>query len=151
MSVDLTPVVEPILAAAGTVVTALLAIYIPKLLAVFVAWTGVALTDQQRSQVLGAVNTAAGMIETKLDQGALKLAHVEIANDQIRAEAQAAIAAVPNAAAALGMTEEGVARMIVGKVDTGAHGVPVAPVAHATADEVAHAIISAVRHEAPAA
>lgn len=139
MSVDLTPVVQPILATAGTVIAALLAIYIPKLLAVFAASTGVALTDQQRSQVLGAVQTAAGMIETKLDQGALKLAHVEIANPQVRAEAQAAIAAVPQAAGALGMTEDGVARMIVGKVDTAAHG------GHLTADQVAHAVIAEVR------
>ncbi len=86
--------------------------------------TGIVLTDQQRAQMLGAVQTAAGVLETKLDQGTLTTAHVTQANDAVRAEAQAAIAAVPNAAAALGMTEAGVARMIVGKVDTGAHGPP---------------------------
>jgi hypothetical protein len=36
--------------------------------------------------------------------------------------------------------------MIVGKVDTAAHRLAVAPVPHLTADEVAHAIITAIRH-----
>lgn len=149
-ALDLTPIVQPILAAAGAVIAGLAAIYVPKLIAAFTAWTGVALTDQQRAQVLGAVQTAAGMIETKLDQGILSAAHVTIANDEIRAEAAAAIQAVPMAASALGMTQDGVARMIVGNVDTAAHKAAQAPVPHLTADEVAHAIIAVVRHEAPA-
>ena len=152
MSVDLTPVVQPMLATAGTVIAALLAIYVPKAIAAFTAWTGVALTEQQRAQVLGSVQTAAGMIETKLDQGALNAAHVNVANDDIRAEAQAAIAAVPRAAAALGMTVDGVSRMIVGKVDTGAHGIiNTAAPPHLTADEIAHAIVAVIRHPEPAA
>lgn len=148
-TLDLTPVVQPVIATVGTVIAALLAVYVPKAIAAFTAWTGVALTDQQRSQVLGAVQTAAGMIETKLDQGALHAAHVTVANDDIRAEAAAAIAAVPQAAAALGMTQDGVARMIVGKVNTAAHGAASLP--HLSADDVAHAIIAVVRHELPAA
>lgn len=147
MMLDLTPIVQPIIATAGMVLTTLLAIYVPKALAAFIARTGIVLTDQQRAQVLGAVQTAKGMIETKLDQGALNAAHITIANGDIRAEAAAAIAAVPHAAAALGMTEAGVARMIVGAVDTAAHGPP----AHApTAAEVAHAIVGEVQHGAVA-
>jgi len=52
------------------------------------------------------------------------LAHIDIANPAVRAEAANAINAVPNAAAALGMTVDGVARMIVGAVDTSVHGAP---------------------------
>ena len=76
------------------------------------ARTGVQLTDQQRAQVLGAVQTAAGVLETRLDQGMLQVAHIDIANQAVREQAIRAIDAVPNAAAALGMTVEGVSRMI---------------------------------------
>jgi hypothetical protein len=120
---DLSPIVQPILAVIGTVIASLLAIYIPRAIAVLQARTKIQLTDQQRATVLGAVRTAAGMIETRLDQGVMRVAHVDIANPAIRAEAAAAIDAVPLAAAALNMTVDGVARMIVGAIDTGAHGV----------------------------
>jgi hypothetical protein len=119
---DLSPIVQPILAVIGTVIASLLAIYIPRAIAVLQARTKIQLTDQQRATVLDAVRTAAGMIETRLDQGAMRVAHVDIANPAIRAEAAAAIDAVPMAAAALDMTVDGVARMIVGAIDTGAHG-----------------------------
>jgi hypothetical protein len=115
---DLTVIVQPIFAVIGAVIAGLLAIYVPRALAVLEARTRIALTDQQRATVLGAIQTAAGMIETNLDQGAMRLAHVDIANPAVRAEAANAINAVPNAAAALNMTVDGVARMIVGAVDT---------------------------------
>lgn len=134
MALDLSPIIQPLIIVAGVIVTGLAA----KGLSAFSAWTGVALTEQQRSQVLGAVQTAAGVVETKLDQGSLAHGEVHVGSIEIREQAAAAIAAVPQAAAALGMTEEGVARMIVGQVDTAAHGVP--PL---TADAVAQAIIEA--------
>jgi hypothetical protein len=121
-TLDLSAIVQPLLAVIGTVISGLLAIYVPKGLAAFQARTGIQLTDQQRAVVLGAVRTAAGVVETKLDQGVMLAGHVEIANPMVRAEAVAAINAVPVAAAALNMTVDGVARMIVGAVDTAAHG-----------------------------
>ncbi len=121
-SLDLSPIVQPILAVIGAVIAGLLAIYLPRALAVLQARTKIQLTDQQRATILGAVRTAAGMIETRLDQGAMNVAHVDIANPAIRAEAAAAINAAPHAAAALNMTVDGVARMIVGAIDTAAHG-----------------------------
>jgi hypothetical protein len=120
--VDLSPIVQPILAVTGAVITGLLAIYVPKGIAAFQTYTGIQLTDQQRAIILGAVQTAAGNLETQLDQGALRVAHINIANATVRSEAVAAINAVPDAMAALNMTTDGVARMIVGKVDTAAHG-----------------------------
>jgi hypothetical protein len=122
-AVDLFAVAQPILAAAGAVIASLLAIYVPKGLALLQMRTNIQLTDQQRATVLGAVQTAAGIIETTLDQGAMRLAHVDISNPTVRAQAAATINAVPVAAAALNMTVDGVARMIVGAVDTKAHGV----------------------------
>jgi hypothetical protein len=122
-TLDLSVIAQPILAVTGAVIASLLAIYVPKALEAIQARTNIQLTDQQRATVLGAVRTAAGVIETSLDQGVLRVAHVDIANPAVRAEAAAAINAVPVAAAALNMTVDGVARMIVGAVDTSAHGV----------------------------
>jgi hypothetical protein len=124
--VDLSPIVQPILAVTGAVIAGLLALYVPKALAAFQTYTGIQLTDQQRAVILGAVQTAAGNLETQLDQGALKVAHINVSNATVRSEAVAAINAVPDAMAALNMTTDGVARMIVGAVDTAAHGQAVA-------------------------
>ena len=121
--VDLYAIVQPILAVIGATIAGLIAIYVPKAIAAFEKRTGIELTEDQRKTMIGAVQTAAGMVETKLDQGAMQLAHVNVANPQIRAEATAAINAVPVAAAALGMTVDGVSRMIVAATDTATHGV----------------------------
>ena len=111
-------VVQPLFAVIGTVIAGVLAIYVPRALAAFEARTRIVLTDQQRATVLGAVQTAAGMIETTLDQGAMLMAHVGIASPAVRAEAANAIKMVPVAAGALNMTVDGMARMIVGAVET---------------------------------
>jgi hypothetical protein len=127
-TVDLTPIIQPILTAAGVVVTGVLAIYVPKAIAAFQARTGIMLTDQQRATVTGAINTGAGILETDLDKGAISVAHINVTSDAVATQARAVINAVPTAAAALGMTPESVARIIVGAVDTAAHPGPVAPV-----------------------
>ena len=136
MSIDLTPIVSPILAVVGTAIAGLLAVYVPRGLALIEARTGVQLTDQQRAQVLGAVQTAAGVLETRLDQGVLQVAHIDIANQAVRDQAIRAIDAVPNAAAALGMTVEGVSRMIVGMTDTAKHGATTAVTQATAPDEI---------------
>src|ERR1700722_16485587 len=82
--VDLSAIVQPILAVIGATIAGLFAIYAPKALAAFEKRTGVQLTDQQRAVVLGAVKTAAGVVETKLDQGVMQVAHVDVSNPQIR-------------------------------------------------------------------
>ena len=113
---------QPIFAAIGTMIAGVLAVYVPKALAALEARTRIQLTDQQRATVLAAVRTAAGMIETTLDQGAMRTAQVDVANAAVRAEAANAINAVPLAAAALNVSVDGMARMIVGAVDTRTHG-----------------------------
>jgi hypothetical protein len=143
-TLDLSAIVQPLLAVIGTVISGLLAIYVPRGLAAFQARTGIELTDQQRAVVLGAVRTAAGVVETKLDQGVMRADHVEVANPMVRAEAVAAINAVPAAAAALNMTVNGVARMIVGAVDTAAHGAASQTAASQTAASQTPAVQSSV-------
>jgi len=103
----------------------MLPIYVPKIVDAFVTQTHLHLTDQQRATVIGAVQTAAGNLETKIDQGVMSVSQVHIADPTVGAQAQAAINAVPNAMAALGMTPDSVARMIVGATDTTPRVAPV--------------------------
>lgn len=139
-ALDFTPIVQSVMAVGIAAVAVLIQHYGPPALAAFQARTGIALTDQQRAAVLGAVSTAAGVIETDIDRGALSIAHVHVGNQSVLLQAQSAINAVPNAAAALGLTPDAVARMIVGQVDTGSR-TSAAPVT-APADPVNAAIAS---------
>jgi hypothetical protein len=117
--INLAPIVQPIIAAAGAVITGLLAIYVPKAIAAFEARTEIVLSAQQQDTIRGAVKTAAGQIETLIDQEVMSVADVHTENPTVIALADAALRAVPDAMSALGMTPASVAKMIVGAVDTG--------------------------------
>ena len=122
MTLDLSPILTPIIQIVGIVVGVLVTAYVPIAIAAFQKRTGIELTAQQRATVLGAVQTAAGTLETKLDQGVMRVSQVHVEDAEVRDQAQKAINAVPDAMNALGMTPDSVARIIVGKVDTAAHG-----------------------------
>lgn len=132
-SLDLSVIVQPILAVIGAVIAGLMGIYIPKALTAFQARTGIILTENQRQTVLGAAQTTAGLIETELDKGVMKVAHVDIQNPAIRAMASEALDAVPKAAAAMNMSVDGMAKIIVGAVDTASHGTAPAEVSQVAA------------------
>lgn len=80
--------------------------------------TGVQVTDQQRAAVQAALVTAAGIIQTKMDQRVLSVAEIKPENPIVLAEAGAALATVPISAAAEGTTQAVAARIIVGQVNT---------------------------------
>lgn len=120
-SVDLTTIIQAFEGVLATVITGLIITYVPKALAAFQAHTGVVLTENQRQTFLDAAKTAAGIIETRIDQGLMGIEHVNITNWAIANQAQAVINAVPRAAAALGMTQDATARILIGMVDTAAH------------------------------
>lgn len=124
---DFAPIIQSVIAGIAAVIAALIAIYVPKAIAAFEKRTGIQLTDQQRSQVMSAAATAAGILETQLDQGALKLEHVTPTNPAIVEQAQAAIARVPVAAAALNKSVPSMAETIVGLMDTSPKPVVVLP------------------------
>lgn len=136
MTIDLTPLVQPIVALAGAVIAGLAAIYVPKAIAAFQARTGIVLTENQRQTVIDAVKTGAGLLETALDKGAIKVEHIDVGSAEVRDQAQRVVNAVPAAAGALGLTVPDVARMIVGAVDTGSHGVTTAVTQATAADEI---------------
>lgn len=122
--IDWTNVISGVFALIGTVVTGMITILGPRAISALETRTGIQLTDQERAAVLGAAQTQAGIIETELQQGTLKLAQVTPADPAIIAHAEAAIARVPDSAATQGaggapLTAPAMAAIIVGKVNTG--------------------------------
>ena len=150
-TLDLTAVVQPLLAVAGLVIAGYIAKYLGRLLEVANAHFHLNLTDQQIAAFTAAVQTAAGVVETMIDQKAMSVAHVTVTNDGIRAQAQAIVDAAPEAAAMLNLTEAGVAKMIVGAVDTGSR--TPAPVASSVVTNVTAAsdVPAAVANATPVA
>jgi hypothetical protein len=114
----LQPVLQTLMAASATVVTTLVAIYGPRAIAALEQRTNTQFSEQQRSVILGAIDTAAGVLQTKLDQGILKVGDVSPINPSVLEQASQAINSVPAAMAFHGQTISSVARMIVGAVDT---------------------------------
>jgi len=112
----------PIVNAAVGVVVAWIALSIrasiPVLAAILEKRTGIALTAQQIGQVQATVDTAAGLAETAMHKGQLALADVGPCSPPIVALAQDAIARVPDAAAAQGVTVDAIALKIVAKIET---------------------------------
>ena len=117
--INLAPIMQPITDAAAFVIAGLLTYYVPKAVAAFEVRTGIILSTQQKDTIRGAVKTAAGQIETLIDQEVMSVADVHTENPTVIALADAALRAVPDAMSALGMTAPSVAKMIVGAVDTG--------------------------------
>lgn len=110
--------VQAVLAAVAVLLGTLITIYVPRAIAAFEQMSGAALTAQQQETVMTAARTGAGILETMLDQGAVKLEHIKPDNPAVRAQAAAAIARVPTAAAALNKSIPSMAETIVGLVDT---------------------------------
>lgn len=80
--------------------------------------TGVQVNDQERAAVQSALTTAAGIVQTQLDQGALKVADITPEHPVIMKAAREALARVPDAAAAQATTPAAAAAVIVARVDT---------------------------------
>lgn len=115
MAFDWAPIVQGVAEIAVALIGAFGVVLANKAIAAFEARTHVQLTEQQRATVLGAVQTAAGMVKLELAKG-LPISAVHPTSPTIQAIATAATAGVQEAITALGVTPEGVAKMIVGRV-----------------------------------
>jgi hypothetical protein len=102
----------------GTVATALIGVYLPRAISAFETKTKVELSADQKATIIGAAMTAKGIIETKLDQGVMHLSQISTTNPEVVAQAQAAIARVPDTAAAAKKSVSSMAETIVGLIDT---------------------------------
>lgn len=111
-------IIQGVFATIAAIAVALVGILVPRFITAFERRTGIQLTDQQIAQVTAAAQTAAGILQTKLDQGRISLADVTVNNATVVAQAQAAIARVPHATAALDTTVPSMAETIIGLVDT---------------------------------
>lgn len=109
----------------ATATLALATRYLPRAMSAVDRLLDIQETAQQKATLNDAIQIGVGAIETKLDQKAMQVAHVNISNPNILAEAQAVLATAPTAAAAMGMTADGIAKAIVGGVDTLSRTAPV--------------------------
>jgi hypothetical protein len=115
---DWQPVIQAIIAGIALVMTTLIGIYVPKAIAAFEKRTGVAVNDQERAAVMNAVTTAAGILQSKLDQGVLKIGDITPTSRAVVLEAHDALERVPTSAANQGTTPAAAAAMIAARVDT---------------------------------
>jgi len=115
---DFLPIIQALIAGAALAITALIGVLVPKAIAAFEARTHIALTDQQREAVRGAALTQAGIIETQLQQGLIKLSEVRLNSPEMMQAATSALARVPDSAKAVGISVPAMAAIIVGAADT---------------------------------
>jgi hypothetical protein len=125
---DWQPITTAFMGAVGLLLTALIGVYIPQGIAAFQKRTGIQVTAQEQASVYAAAQTAAGIVETQLDQGVLRLQHITPENPVIVDHAKAAIASVVGSAFAQNTSQATMARMIVARVDTAGHPPPISPV-----------------------
>jgi hypothetical protein len=118
IAADFAPIIQAVIAGIATVITGLIAVYVPRGIAAFEARTQVHITDQERAAIMSAVTTGAGILQTKLDQGILRIGDITPDNKTVVAEAAAALNRVPTAAGNQGTTTSAAAAMIVARVDT---------------------------------
>lgn len=112
---------QSVLGLASAVIATLFAIYGPKAVAAFEKWTNTQWTEQQRQIVLSAAQTAAGNIETAIDQKRMTVADVYKDHDIVQTQVKAVAARPPVIAAmsALDMDSKYLSHIVVGKVNTG--------------------------------
>lgn len=94
-------------------------IFIPWAITVYQKRTAVNLTDQERSAVYHAADTAAGILETMIHQGKAGVAQITPDHPIVLQQAADALAPVYDAGKAQGVTVKSLARIIAGRVDTG--------------------------------
>jgi hypothetical protein len=119
----LSPLLTPILTAIGLAIGAVITALAGWAIAEFQARTKILLTTQQIASVHAAADTLAGRAETLLDQKVMSVADIHVDNPVIARLAQEAIDSVADAAKAQGVTPESMAKIAVGRIDTGVRSV----------------------------
>jgi hypothetical protein len=106
----------------GAVLTTLIGIYIPRIIAVAERLAHIRLTEQQVASLNAAANTGAALLTQKLRDGVLTVQHLTPTSPTVLAEAAAALSRVPDAAAGQQTSVQGFANVIAARV-----GQPVLP------------------------
>lgn len=124
-SVDWQSLLNTLLVALGAVLVGMIKVYVPRVIDIVEQWVKIKLTDQEREAIVGAAVTGAGILQTKIDQGLLKVKDVHPDNPIVQDAAKAAVDRVPDSAASQGTSVDVMANILVGKVDTSPKVVPV--------------------------
>ena len=111
----------------GILLVPLLAWAAQRGLAAYEARMHVQLTDQQRAIVLGAADTAAGVLLVRLGAGTLTRADLTLEQPAVKSAGLAAVQAVPAAAAALDVNAADMTRITLGKVGRALAADPTVP------------------------
>lgn len=118
-------IAQSVLALVGLILTALVGIVVPKAVSAFERYVGMKFDDKQLEAIYNSANTAKGILETKIDQGVLKLADLSENHPIVRDETRVAISRVPDAVAHHKVTDDQMAKIIVSRVETGPKSEPV--------------------------
>lgn len=116
-----TAIGQAVLGLASAVIATLFAIYCPKAVAAFERWTNTKFTEEQRQVILSAAQTAAGNIETAIDQKRMAVGDVHPSHRIVATNVDqiAARPTVVTAMNALNMSTDYLGHIVVGKVNTG--------------------------------
>jgi hypothetical protein len=115
-TIDVSVILGPVVAFATATVSLLLNKAADKFVAVMKRRLDLDLSAKQVQAVHDAMDTASGVVTAMLTKGEMQLKDVHVANPQVQALVQLALAAVPAAAAATGITPDYAAHMVVGRV-----------------------------------
>lgn len=123
---DLTPITQALVAGVALLMTGLIRIYVPRIIAAFERRTDIQLTDQQKATLVGAATTEVGIIKMKLEQGALTMQDIKPDNPNMLAHATSAIDRVPDTAEKMNKTVPSMSETIVGMVGNSVASTPAA-------------------------
>lgn len=114
-------VAQSVLGLASAVIATLVTIYTPRVIKAFEKKTDTEWTEEQRQIVLSAAQTAAGNIETAIDQKRMAVGDVHPSHRIVATNVDqiAARPTVVTAMNALNMSTDYLGHIVVGKVNTG--------------------------------
>lgn len=105
-------------------ITAMALFLFPRLVKVAEGYLNIKLDARENAAFNTLLTAAAGVIETKLDQGAMSLLDVNRTNPHVVEQATRIITALGGAAIKYNVTGDVLANAIVGMVDTGSRSLP---------------------------
>lgn len=121
---DLSSVVNPVLEVAIAVVVALVPVFVNRILKLAESRFHVTVSQTAATAVMTAAVNASGAVKALLRSGAMQLSEVNVSNPAVLKAARVAVSLAGDAADQLGLTEEGVAHLIVSHIE---HSLPTAP------------------------
>jgi len=115
---EIRDVATPIFMAGVLAFLGIVAKNLPAAMRALDAWIQLRLTTHQQGRVYAAAQTAAGVIETQIDRGAMTVADVSKDNTKVRQIVAEALEPVKESAMAQGATVDNITPVVIGRIDT---------------------------------